>query len=185
MTIWSAVLAVSIALAGTYPLFAAEKNLLPDPGFEQTLKLTNEPPEDADPYELWVMLPWHHYVIEAPSEVQYDQGAVTVTGGKGFLHSAAFPVEAGKTYAVSFKARGGGKVSAGFLWWTRYDDDGIEMADPHWTRMEEPVKTGDDARDVTARFTASEKTTRAYIRLVVTEGTVRASDLKVTLVAAE
>ena len=164
---------------------AAGHKLLKDADFEKAAALAADPPKDVSGLDLQKMLPWHFYVIEAPAEVQYTKGQAALKGGKAFLHSSVFKVEAGKEYHVSLKAKGDGKVSAGLMWWKTYGDDGVSTADPHWTRMEEPVKVCESGHTVKATFKASPEATRAYLRLVVTEGSVAVSDLNVVEVKAE
>jgi hypothetical protein len=164
---------------------ASGHKLLKDAEFEKAAALAANPPPDVSGLELQKMLPWHFYVIEAPAEVQYAKGQATLTGGKAFLHSSVFKVEAGKDYQISLEAKGDGKVSVGLMWWKAYGDDGVSTADPHWTRIEEPTKVCESGHTVKATFKASPEATRAYLRLVVTEGSVTVSDLNVVEVKAE
>jgi len=153
------------ALAGFVAAQAA--NLVPDPGFK---KANFTPPSKNTT--------WRKYQISAPSAGQVDaaRGAVTLKGGKTFLHSSAFDVTPGRKYNVSLKAAGKGKVSVEFLWWTRYSDDSIEMADPHRTIPIKPTAVGDAAKTLTGNATAPKGAKRAYIRIVVEGGAVTISD---------
>ena len=156
------------------------KNLLPDPVFAKSAQIATHPPKGVDGLELRRIEPWSMFEIELPSTVTYGKGSATLTGGRTFLHSSAFDVEPGKTYNISFKTSGDGKVSAGFLWWQAYDlDKRIEMANPHWTKMQEPADTTEKAQRIKAQFTAPADSHRAYLRLEITEGTVTVSNVKV------
>jgi len=163
---------VCTGLAVTAAL-AAEKtgNLVADPSFKQ-----------ADFAPLAKETTWLWYQIVAPSEAKLDKdkAAVTMTGGKTFLHSAAFDVTAEKKYNISVKAQGKGKIYIECLWWTRYDDDGIGMAKPHRTFAVEATEIGDETKKIAGQDTAPKEAKRAYIRVVVEEGTVTVSAPSVT-----
>lgn len=159
-------LALAMALGA-----AEEKPLLADPTFERTAQLLAHPPKDLDVIERQALLPWIHHEVELPAMAQFADGSATLRGGQVYLHSMIFPVEAGKTYELSFQARGEGKVSGGFLWWQSYDDDAARRADPHWSGSAEPV-TPKDGQSIKVRGTAPAQATRAYVRLIVREGDV-------------
>ena len=167
-------------LMATGPAFAQDSgNLLTDANFEKAAELKSNPP-DVDVFELQRIRPWNFYIIESDASVSYDPPAVTLTGGRAFLHSAAFDVEAGQTYQVSVEATGDGKISTGLLWWKAYSEDERAMAQPHWSQMEEPAQAGDEAQTVTATFEAPEGATRAYLRLEATDGSVTMNNVSVT-----
>ena len=86
-----------------------------------------------------------------------------------------------KKYNISVKAQGKGKVSVECLWWTRYDDDGIGMAKPHRTFAVKATELKDETRDITGQDTAPKEAKRAYIRIVVEEGTITVSNPSVTV----
>lgn len=147
-------------------------NLVKDAAFKQ-----------ADFEPLAEKTTWLWYQIVAPSEAKLDKakGTVALTGGKTFLHSSAFDVAPEKKYTISVKAQGKGKISVECLWWTRYDDDGIGMAKPHRTFAVEATELKDETRDISGQDTAPTDAKRAYIRVVVEEGTVTVSNPSVTL----
>lgn len=122
---------------------------------------------------------WVTYIIEMPSETTLDKDkkAVTMKGGKTFLHSSKFDVEAGKKYEISFKADGKGTVSAETLWW---DKDG-GMANPHRGIPIKPTQV-DGSQELKGTDTAPKDAATCYIRLVVEKGTVTCSAPNVTKV---
>jgi len=156
--------ALSVAAAA----LAEEKNLAPDPSFQEGEKT------------------WLGYVIENPSTWTFNaaQGgepaSVTLTGGRTFLHSSRFAVTAGKTYRIAFKAKGDGKVSPGLLWWKPE----FGMAEPHWTRPEQPLAAEAAWKDFTVEFPASPESTEVYVRFEVTAGSATISSVSVVEVPA-
>lgn len=126
---------------------------------------------------------WRFYEIEMPTSVKYEAArgkkcVAQIKGGKGFLHSAAFDVAAGKKYRVTVKARGQGKVSLSMLWWERYDDDGIRMAKPHREGPKAGVQPGGKEKSINAEFTAPKGSKRAYLRIIVEKGAVVVSEVR-------
>jgi len=103
-----------------------------------------------------------------------------MSGGKGFLHSSVFDVTAGKTYTLRAWIKGDGKMDLGILWWAKYDDEHIAMASPHWQHMEKPVAAQGAWKQVTASYTAPADATRAYVRIVVTDGKVFIDDVTIS-----
>ena len=143
---------------------AAEDNLLPDPAFAQG--------EET----------WPAYVLEMPSVHSFipakddAPAAVRLSGGRTFLHSSRFPVQGGRTYRLSFDARGDGKVWPGFLWW----GEGFSMVQPHWTRPEEGLAVDDLWKCYAVEFPAPEASTEAYVRFEVKQGAVRLASVRVS-----
>ncbi len=130
---------------------------------------------------------WLFYVIEMPSEISISatgsrEGAnhALVTGGVGYLHSPVFDVTAGGEYTVSAWIRGSAQVNIGLLWWKEYTDVRLQMADPHWTQMEQAAEATDEWRQVTATFTAPDEAARAYVRFVVSGGEAHIDGVSVT-----
>ena len=172
---------LSIAVAAMLSfasLVSAQQNLLPDPDFAKTRTVMEKEGEQARRHG--PNTPWKWHVIEAEANVTYNDGFVEASGGKVFLHSAEFDVEPGKRYDVSFTATGDGKVSAGFLWWNRGKNEARTMAEPHWTRMDEPAEAGsDEPAKISATFEAPGDADTTYLRLVVTDGTATLRNLQV------
>lgn len=143
---------------------AGEENMLPDPTFAQGEKT------------------WSAYVIEMPSECSFipakddEPAAVRLSGGRTFLHSSMFSVQGGRTYRLSFDARGDGKVWPGFLWWN--EDSG--MAQPHWTRPEEGQAVDDTWKCYAVEFSAPEGSAEAYVRFEVKERVVTVASVEVS-----
>jgi len=160
------VLALTLALA---PLAIAEtQNLIPDPAF----KAANFDPlaEESS---------WWYYQIVLPSSAEKQGDAVTLEGGKTFLHSSPFAVEAGKTYAVQLSASGTGKLSIEILWWAEYGEEtGAKMASPHRVVLVEPKAVMGDMKAFKGEAAAPEGATAAYIRIVAEDGTVTVTSPK-------
>lgn len=155
---------VFVCVALATGMGAAADNLVPDPEFKEA-DFTTMPEEYT----------WIYYQIAGPSSVEKGDGQVTLTGGRSFLHSAAFDVEPGREYEVSVQAEGQGKVSIEMLWWQRHTRLSIAMADPHRTIPVEPTEV-DGEQTVSGVATASPDAKRAYIRFVVEDGTVTLSE---------
>lgn len=142
-------------------------NCVPDPQFSK-----------ADFKPLCPKTTWRSYIIASPSKTVLNKKAksITLSGGKTFLHSSKFPVEPGTKYTYKLQVKGSGKVSVQTLWWTK--DDG--MADPHRTFSIKAVELKNATETITGTDTAPKNAARAYIRIVVENGTVTVSNLKVT-----
>jgi len=152
--------------AGAAMVTNAQDNLLPDPEFKQ-----------ADFKPLAEKTTWRWYQINAPSEAKVEGAAVSMTGGKTFLHSSRFAVTPDQSYQISLKAQGKGKVSIESLWWAA---DG-SMTKPHRTFAVKPMDVTEAAQDVAGADTAPKEAKEAYIRVVVEEGTVTVSAPKVVV----
>ena len=168
LTLVVAFAGATVGLSATSQLHA--QNLVPDPGFKQA----DFSPEAA----IENKTTWLWYQIVAPSEATLDKakGAVTMKGGKTFLHSSRFKVAAGKSYHVAVKAQGTGKVSLEYLWWTA--DGG--MTKPHRTIPVKQAELKDATQALEGADKAPEGAAEAYIRIVVEEGTVTISEPNVT-----
>jgi hypothetical protein len=137
-------------------------NLVPDPDFSEV---------DFAPLAEETTWRWYEIVLPCDAELDEENASVTLSGGKVFLHSSAFDVEPGRIYDVSVQAAGKGTISVECLWWVKYEDSGLIMADPHRTVPIEPAEVVDEAEmTVSGQATAPENAKRMYIRIVVEDG---------------
>ncbi len=127
---------------------------------------------------------WFFYVIEAPAAMEvvsarsYERYAL-LSGGHGFMHSAAFDVTPGQKYTATAWIRGTGHLDLGVLWWAAYGDGHAEMVTPHWEHMKVPAQAADEWQRISATYTAPEGATRAYLRLVVGGGEVHIDQVRI------
>ena len=127
---------------------------------------------------------WFFYVTEAPAAMEvvsarsYERYAL-LSGGRGFMHSAAFDVTAGQEYTATAWIRGTGHLDLGVLWWAAYGDGHAEMVTPHWEHMKVPAQAADDWQRISATYTAPEGATRAYLRLAGGGGEVHVDQVRI------
>lgn len=175
---WGLAIALTLGLSGTGLAQQGSQNRVPDADFAQTAEVVNQAGDEARQHS--PEMPWKWYPIEGSASVTFAAGHAEATGGKVFLHSDYFDVEPGQTYEIHLTAEGDGRISTGLLWWTESDRGTRGWAEPHWTQMDDPVASSSEPSEVRATFEAPENAAQAYVRLVVTDGTVTIRDVSVT-----
>lgn len=141
---------------------AVAENVIPDPLFAAVREFVNVKTSDA---KGWCWQP----IIE-PCRVQVDskRRAITLQGGKVFLHSSEFPVHQSTVYELQIEAAGDARFSVEVLWWQK---NGLP-ARPHRAVFVKPKSGTLNARR--SRFTARGRSPRnaatAYLRLIVESG---------------
>ena len=167
-----AVVVASLAVSASLliPIQLNAQNLVPDPNFREA--------DFAPQAAMESKTRWLWYQIVAPSEATLDkgQGTATMKGGKTFLHSSRFKITSGKSYKVSVKAQGTGKVSLEYLWWTANG----AMTKPHRTTAVKQAELKEAAQRLEGTYAAPEKAAEAYIRMIVEDGTITLSAPTVT-----
>ncbi len=127
---------------------------------------------------------WFFYAIEAPAAMEvvsvreYGRYAL-LSGGHGFMHSAAFDVTGGQEYTATAWIRGTGQLDLGVLWWAAYGDSHAETVTPHCEHMKVPGQAADEWQRLSATYTAPEGATRAYLRLAVGGGEVHVDQVRI------
>ena len=166
---------VSLLAAGALmpALAAGADNLVPDPKFERADFATR-------PHYQAVVekgLPWIFHIIEQTGncDVVKDGAAVTISGGKTFLHSSRFKVEPGVQYEVGLTVLGGNaEVSLEILWWPGSRDIAVEPLRPEGATEQKP-------RTISGVVTAPEGADEAYLRIAVKDGSIKATSPSVSV----
>jgi len=129
----------------------------------------------------WPWKGWNFHEIVLPVTYEVDQGTArdgknslkfACKKGKGFMHSAAFPVKAKRQYTIAAWIKGKGKVSLELLWWAKYGDDEIAMCKHHRDIVVKPTQASGGWQRIMGRVTSPEDATKAYVRIVGEEDDV-------------
>ena len=131
-------------------------NILPDPSFTNVSELANQPEAKG----------WNWQRIVEPCEVRIDQDKATLQGGKVFLHSAEFRVDASTIYQLQLEASGNAKVSMEILWWKR----GGLPTRTHRSTLVKPSRLSANATQVGGRIRSPSDAATAYVRFAAEEG---------------
>ena len=135
---------------------AVAANLVPDPGFASVSELGAKADSNG----------WNWQRIEEPCEVRVDQKTAALTGGKVFLHSASFPVDASTVYELQVDVSGDATFSLEILWWRA---DGLPTQS-HRSILGKPNRLNEVTRTIRASARSPVDGATAYIRCVVEEG---------------
>ena len=135
---------------------AVAANLVPDSGFASVSELGVKTAIDG----------WNWQRIEEPCEVRVDQEKVALTGGKVFLHSAAFPVDARTVYELRLEVSGDAKLSVEILWWKK---DGLPTR-PHRSILVKPNRLTASAAKIKASIRSPSDVAMAYVRCAAESG---------------
>jgi hypothetical protein len=132
------------------------ENLLSDPSFTRVRELSN--PSVAEG--------WNWQRIEEPCQVRADQQKATLRGGKVFLHSVEFAVDAGTIYELNMEASGDAQLGGEILWWEK---DGLP-ARSHRSVVFKPRRLTASSARFKARIRAPSDAATAYVRFVAESG---------------
>ena len=131
-------------------------DLLPDPTFTNVSEFAAAPKTDG-----WT---WHR--IEEPCAVRINNNRAMLQGGKIFLHSAAFPVEASTIYELQLEVSGDAKFAVEILWWQK---DGLPTSG-HRSILVKPNRLTESTTRIQARIRSPSDVATAYVRLAAEAG---------------
>ena len=131
-------------------------NILPDPTFTNVRELANQPETEG----------WNWQHIAEPCAVSIDKNEARLQGGKVFLHSAEFRVDASTIYQLQLEASGNAKVSMEILWWKR----GGLPTRTHRSTLVKPSRLSANATLVGGRIRSPSDAATAYVRFAAEEG---------------
>ena len=129
-------------------------NLIPNPSFQHVSELGLKTKG------------WNWHRIEEPCQVRSHQNKVALEGGKVFLHTDEFQIDAGTIYEFQVEASGTAMFSMDVFWWTK----DARPTRAHRSPLVSPVRLSSNAAEFQAKIRAPDDAVTAYIRYSAENG---------------